>query len=216
MTPHDDTAPLDEHSVELTSELDFGASRRRRTLAALSVALCLTGAGVILGLAGVRSERAHEAERAAEAAQREQLRSSEQGAVSAAAQEAQLAATASTPPAASAAPSSSSASMPAATALPPRRNQPAARRRSGAPDAPAVPSGSFHGADSERRLGTSESDLALPSDSTTTSGDIPGGNTSNGSVPGSVPNPALPNGSSNSTTLPGVPNDSSNSTTDLP
>jgi hypothetical protein len=209
-----DTTGLDDHSVELAAEPGLGPSRLRRTLAALSVAICLAGAGAILVLAGVRTERTHEAERAT-AVQERTERTKEQTTVITAAQTAQ--------PALLAAPQGAPALSPPApfaSALPATTNDPSPkksgrRRHSSTLDAPALPSSSFR-VPSARESGTSETDLALPSaTSGVTSVPLPGESNGNGNAPGAVPSPALPNGSSTNPSS-GLRNDGPDSTSDLP
>ena len=215
MLPEEDEAPYTDHSVELMSNVGSPFPTRRRRIAQVAVAAILLGAAGLIALAFTEHRRALNAERALENAE------STQPLGSLAAQEAQAAeearATAAPNAAAQPPPDLSSAPPPATTNIvivnPPApaangsSRVAAPRAASGSLPAPAltaaVPIPNVSSADNGNgNNGTSTVYVPTPVlPNATTGTNIPAQSVNNGSLP----NPALPNGSSDVPT-PGQPN----------
>jgi len=206
--------PPSEHSVELTNEINAQASfSRRRILSALAVAMCLGGAIAIIVLAAIRTQRASEDQRALEleTERREALRDGWKTLSAVAAQAASTQAAAAQPVAASATAAAPPAPTPALTNIViVHVPAPKARRsvRMATRAIPSVPPS----ADTEPNGSSNPSPVYIPTPVESDdmgAGAVPGPGLNNGSIPGSQPNPTLPNGSPGQP-LPGQPNGASN------
>lgn len=223
MTSDDDSDLEHEHSVELMNEAELPGAGRRRSFAALIVAAGLAVAGVLIVL-GIRSQRVNAERRALDAVQREELRDGWQTLSAAAAQQAAVSdalGQAAQQAAAQQAAAASTNASPAPSAPAPNivivnvpGEAPRATSSVGAPPAASnAPPPPMTSATSS--VNTVVVPVAVPGAGTTVSA-VPGQNLSNSSVPGPVPNPALPNAGLGGTPTPGLPNGNSNGTPATP
>lgn len=224
MTSDDDLDLGHAHSVELVNEAELPRAGRRRSFAALIVAAGLAVAGVLIVL-GVRSQRVNAEQRALDAVQREELRDGWQTLSAAAAQQAAASdalSQAAQQAAAQQAAAASANASPAPTAPAPNivivnvpGEAPRATSAVGAPPPPAsnaLPPPPAVSATSALNTVV----VPVPVTGAGTVSAVPGQNLSNSSVPGPVPNPALPNAGLGGTPTPGLPNGNSNVTPATP
>ncbi|MEP7051701.1 MAG: hypothetical protein ABJB12_15165 [Pseudomonadota bacterium] len=220
MLPEEDEAPQSDHSVEL--ELDSPFPTRRRRIAQVAVAAVMMGAAGLIAFAVAEHRRALDTERALEDTQSTQLQDGWKTLGAIAAHDARTSdtqvAAAAQPPAA---PTVGSVPVPATTniVIVNSPSQPAQRSASGA-SAPPVPSVATPtpAVGSATNSGSNTAYVPMPVPvlpDVTTDTNIPGQNLS--LTPGSVPNPALPNGSSSSVpAAPGQPNTTNTATPNEP
>jgi hypothetical protein len=221
MTSDDDSDLGHEHSVELMNEAELPRSRRR-SFAALIVAAGLAAAGVLIVL-GIRGQHVNAERRALDAEQREALRDGWQTLSAAAAQQAAVSDALNQAAQQAAAQQAAAASANAAASAPAPNvvivnvpgDAPRATSSVGAPPAagnalPPQPTTS-----ATNGVNTVVVPVPVPGAGTTVSA-VPGQNLSNSSVPGPVPNPALPNAGLGGTPTPGLPNGNSNVTPATP
>jgi hypothetical protein len=224
MTSDGDSDLGHEHSVELNNEAELPGAGRRRSFVALIVAAGLALAGVLIVL-GVRSQRVNAERRALDAVQREELRDGWQTLSAAAAQQAAVSdalSQAAQQAAAQQAAAASANASPAPAAPAPNIvivNVPGEAPRStssvGAPPPPASNAAPQPTTSASSSVNTLVVPVPVTGAGSTVSA-VPGQNLSNSSVPGPVPNPALPNAGLGGTPTPGLPNGNSNVTPATP
>ena len=191
------------HSIEIVEEAHSRSLAQRRTFATLAVAVCLGGAGIIIGLAMVQGQRSSDERATREALEREELRDGWKALGAAATEEAQRVDVPPVAPQPAVTGATSTAAPPATNFV--VVNVPAAQPA--APGAvvvtPSVPSGNYSPTPPRQSLASDANPVVtyvpVPAVAPTATGGglvIPDRNVGNGTIPGSAPNPALPNGGS--------------------